>query len=76
MAVTIVTAPRREHPYRPIQKFEGTMLKVILLTGLLSMLAATGATALAFMSIEQQHSATRPLATTHMLRLAPDLALP
>jgi hypothetical protein len=52
------------------------MLKVILLTGLLSILAATGANALAFMSIEQQHSATRPLATTHMLRLAPDLALP
>jgi len=51
------------------------MLKVILLTGLLSMLAATGATALAFMSIEHQHPATRPLAT-HMLRLAPDLALP
>jgi hypothetical protein len=36
---------------------------------------AAGATSLAFMSIEQQHSANRPLAT-HMLRLAPDLALP
>jgi hypothetical protein len=56
------------------------MLKVILLTGLLSMLAATGATSLAFMSIEQQHSPNRPLAATHMLGLglglAPDLALP
>jgi len=52
------------------------MLKVIFLTGLLSMLAATGATSLALMSVEHQHSANRPLATTHMLRLAPDLALP
>ena len=51
------------------------MLKMILLTGLLSMLAATGATSLALMSIEHQHSANRPLAT-HMLKLAPDLALP
>ena len=52
------------------------MLKVIFLTGLLSMLAATGATSLALMSVEHQHSANRPLATTHMLRLPPDLALP
>ena len=52
------------------------MLKLLLLTGTLTLLAATGATSLAFMSIEQQHSANRPLATTHMLKLAPDLALP
>ena len=52
------------------------MLKVILLTGLLSMLAATGATSLALMSVEQQHSANRPLATAHLQKLAPDLAVP
>ena len=52
------------------------MLKIIVLLALLALLTATGATSLAFMSIEQQHSANRPLATTHMQRLAPDLALP
>jgi hypothetical protein len=52
------------------------MLKISLVLATLALLAATGATALAFMSIEQQHSPNRPLAITHMLRLAPDLALP
>jgi len=52
------------------------MLKLFLLTALLTLLAATGATSLAFMSIEQQHSANRPLATTHLLKLQDDLALP
>jgi hypothetical protein len=52
------------------------VLKLLLLTGTLTLLAATGATSLAFMSIEQQHSANRPLATTHLLKLQDDLALP
>jgi hypothetical protein len=52
------------------------MLKTIALLATLAILTATGATSLAFMSVEQQHATTRSLATTHMLRLAPDLALP
>ena len=52
------------------------MLKTMVLLALLIMLTATGATSLAFMSIEQQHSANRSLATTHLQQLAPDLALP
>ena len=51
------------------------MLKLLLLTGTLTLLAATGATSLAFMSIEQQHSANRAV-TTHLLKLQDDLALP
>jgi hypothetical protein len=38
------------------------------LLALLAMLTATGATGLALMSIEQQHPANRPLATTHGFR--------
>jgi hypothetical protein len=51
------------------------MLKMILLTGLLSMLAATGATSLALMTIKPS-TANRPLATTHLLKLQDELALP
>jgi hypothetical protein len=51
------------------------MLKMILLTGLLSMLAATGATSLALLSI-QPDAVDRPLATTHLLKLQDELALP
>jgi hypothetical protein len=52
------------------------MLKLVLLTGLLSLVAATGATSLAFMSIRPPQSIAAPLAATHMQRLGPDLALP
>jgi hypothetical protein len=51
------------------------MLKTIVLLALLWILSAAGATGLAFRSIEQ-HSANRPLATTHLLKLQDDLALP
>jgi hypothetical protein len=48
---------------------------MILLTGLLSMLAATGATSLALMTIKPD-AAARPLATSHLLKLQDELALP
>jgi hypothetical protein len=52
------------------------MLKLFLLTGLLSLLAATSATSLAFMSIRPSQSIAAPLVTSHLQKLAPDLALP
>jgi len=59
------------------------VLKLLLLTATLTLLAATGATSLALMSIEAQHSANRPeevsaygAATTHLLKLQDELALP
>ena len=47
---------------------------MILLTGLLSMLAPTGATSLALMTI--QPSAASRTVTTHLLTLQDELALP
>ena len=51
------------------------MLKLLLLTGTLTLLAATGATSLALLSI-QPSAANRPLATNHLLKLQDELALP
>ena len=51
------------------------MLKLFLLTAMLTLLAATCATSLAFISIKpgvvDQH-----IVTSHLQQLAPDLALP
>ena len=52
------------------------MLKLVLLTATLSLLAASCATSLAFMSIKAPQSSAAPLVTSHLQRLAPDLALP
>jgi hypothetical protein len=51
------------------------MIMTILLLALLAMLTATGATSLALMTI-QPSAAARPLATTHLLKLQDELALP
>ena len=51
------------------------MLKIVLLGVMLSLLAATGATSLALLSIKPD-AAARPLATTHLQSLQDQLALP
>jgi hypothetical protein len=68
--VTDVTAkaPSALHP--------ATMLKLFLLTGMLWLAAATGATTLALVSIHPPQSIAAPLITSHLLKLQPDLALP
>ena len=52
-----------------------TMLKLFLLTALLTLLAATGATSLAFISIKPGVVEQRTV-TTHLQQLQGDLALP
>ena len=51
------------------------MIKTILLLALLAILTATGATSLALLSI-QPSTADRPLASTHLLKLQDEMALP
>jgi len=52
------------------------MLKTILLLAMLAILTATGATSLALMSIRPPQSVAPALATTHLLKLQDQLALP
>jgi hypothetical protein len=51
------------------------MIKTVLLLALLPLLTATGATSLAPLSIKPA-TAARPLATSHLLKLQDELALP
>ena len=52
------------------------MLKLFLLTGMLWLAAATGATTLALVSIHPPQSIAAPLITGRLLKLQPDMALP
>jgi hypothetical protein len=52
------------------------MLKLFLLTALLWLAAATGATTLALVSIHPPQSIAAPLVTTHLQSLQDELALP